>query len=358
MHDVASGVIAKSDLWFMELIVGLSVLVVLNYVFKRVVKHVRHRSLSTANSWREKLDYIVFVPVHALLWILGGILILEVLGRHFEVSLLRGYLNSLRATAIIACLVWVLLRWQAEVQHFVLRLDGRAKSVDKAFVQMLGKISTVVIFLVSGLAILHQWGLNIGPLVAFGGIGAAAIGFAGKDVIANFFGGLMLYITRPFVVGDFIVMVAPELAGHVEEIGWYLTSVRDKQKRAVYLPNAIFSNALVVNSSRMTHRKIEEKVGVGYEDAAKVGPLVEEVRRFLLAHPRIDTHVPVLVSLAAFGVYSLDINIEVYTLATGNEEFAKIKQEVLLAICQITQNAGVQLANPVFNIKSLSSGTV
>ena len=83
------------------------------------------------------------------------------------------------------------------------------------------------------------WG-HIAPLLAFGSIGAASLGFAGKDVIANFCSGLMLHITRPFVIGDEIMLPEKNLEGNIEEIGWFKTSIRDKEKRAVYLPNNFF----------------------------------------------------------------------------------------------------------------------
>ena len=116
--------------------------------------------------------------------------------------------------------------------------------------------------------VLQVWGLNLAPLIAFGGIGAAAIGFAGKDVIANFFGGLMLHINRSFMVGDLIQMPDSHLEGYVEEIGWYLTTVREKKKGRYTCPMR-FSRMRVINGARMTHRRIEEKIGVRYEDFSK-----------------------------------------------------------------------------------------
>lgn len=142
------------------------------------------------------------------------------------------------------------------------------------------------------MVILGVWGLNIGPLIAFGGIGAAAIGFAAKDVLANLFGGLMLQISRPFMLGDCIVLPAQNLEGYVEEIGWNVTTVRDKEKRPVYLPNSTFSNVLLVNATRMTHRRILTKVTVGYEYFEQIGGLIDSIRESIARHRDIDTHLP------------------------------------------------------------------
>jgi len=116
--------------------------------------------------------------------------------------------------------------------------------IDKPSIDFLGKILTIIIVFISFLMILQIVGGDIMPLVAFGGIGAAAIGFAAKDVIANFFGGLMLFITRPFVNGDLIEMPSNNIIGHIETIGWYNTCIRELSKMAVYVPNSSFSTAL------------------------------------------------------------------------------------------------------------------
>lgn len=343
--------IANNHLWFMEIIIGLLTLILINFVYKKVVKHIRHRTLSTTPGWKEKIGDITFVPVTILLWVLGGILVLEVLSKRFGFLFFDDYLSAFRTSFIVGCLSWILLRWKKELHRSFLDKDRHAKKVDAAFIHVLGKIITMVILLIAAMIVLQVWGVNLGPLIAFGGIGAAAIGFAAKDVIANFFGGLMLYITRPFMNGDLILLPDRNLEGHVEEIGWYLTSIRDKDKRPVYLPNAIFSNALVINSSRMTHRRILDKFGVRYEDFSKMKNLCEEIRNAILEHPAIDTHLPVLVNFSAFSPYTLDISMDVYTLATRYDHYLAVKQEVLMLVYQVVQAKGAEMPFPVMTIQ-------
>lgn len=338
-------------LWFLEIVIGLVVLVAINFLFKKLVKHVRQRSLSNVYSWRERLDHIFFLPVHILLWILGGILVLEVTGRHFEFSFFDGYLSAFRATGVVCIIAWILLRWKQEMQVSVLQKDRHTRKVDAGFVHVLGKILTIGIILIAAMIILQLWGLDIGPLIAFGGIGAAGVALAAKDVIANFFGGLMLYITRPFVIGDFIMLPDRNLEGHVEEIGWYLTSVRDKEKRPVYLPNAIFSSMLVINGSRMTHRRIEQKIGVRYEDYSKVSQIADEIRSAIAAHPAIDSHLPILVFFSAFNEYTLDLSIEAYTLTTRYDHYVALKQEVLLLVYDVVMAKGGEMPLPTIQVK-------
>lgn len=342
-----------NQLWFVEIIIGLLTLVAINFVFKKVVKHLRQRSLSTNHDWKEKIGEIAFLPVNLLLWVLGGILVLEVLGKRFGFLFFDEYLDAFRTSMIVVCISWIFLRWKHQIQLTILDRERHAKKIDTSCIHVVGKVVTMVVVLIAAMIVLQVWGVNLGPLIAFGGIGAAAVGFAAKDVIANFFGGLMLYITHPFMTGDLILLPDRNLEGHVEEIGWYLTSIRDKEKRPLYLPNAIFSNVVVVNSSRMTHRRILEKIGVRYEDFSKLKNLCEEMKQAIAAHPAIDSHLPILVSFSSFNQYTLDIMIDVYTLATRYDHYLAVKQEVLILIYEAVKSKGAEMPCPLMRIENI-----
>lgn len=337
-------------LWFFEIIIGILVLVAVNYVFKRIVKHVRHRSISVSMNWKEKIDQIFFLPFHILLWILGTTLVIEVLGRRFGFSFFENYIDAFRSTGFVLCIVWVVLRWLAVVQKELMNKEHPRWKVDAGFVHVIGKIIAIIAIIIALMIVLRVWGLDIAPLIAFGGIGAAAIGFAAKDVIANFFGGLMLHINRPFMIGDFIYLPDKNLEGHVEEIGWNLTTIRDKHKRPVYLPNSMFSQGMVVNGARMTHRRIEEKVGIRYEDFAKIPALVEAVKKAISEHPDIDIHLPVLVVFNGFGQCTLDLYIDVYTLQTRYDQYHVVKHEILMLVYKEVQKAGAEIPTPIVTV--------
>ena len=72
-----------------------------------------------------------------------------------------------------------------------------------------------------------------------------AIGFAAKDLLSNFFGGLFIYLDRPFAVGDWIRSPDREIEGTVEQIGWRVTRIRTFDKRPLYIPNSVFSQISV-----------------------------------------------------------------------------------------------------------------
>jgi MscS family membrane protein len=300
--------------------------------------------------WKEKIDHILYLPFQILLWILGAALALEVLGKRFGFSFFDEYIDGFRSSAFVLCVAWVLIRGKGVAEKTFLNKDQHIRRIDPGFVNVVGKLISIVVIAISLMIILQIWGLNIAPLIAFGGIGAAAIGFAAKDVLANFFGGLMIHINRPFMVGDFIHLPDHRVEGHIEDIGWNVTTVRDKEKRPAYLPNSIFSGHLVVNAARMTHRRIEERIGIRYEDFEKVPDLVENIKLAISQHPDIDTHLPVLVVLNSFGQYSLELYIDVYTLQTRYEKYLRAKHEVLLLVYDEIKKLGAEMPAPIVSL--------
>src|SRR5690606_7863144 len=154
-------------------------------------------------------------------------------------------------------------------------------------VRAIGKLLRATVIITAGLIVLQLFGYSISGVLAFGGIGGIAVGFAAKDLLANFFGGLMIYLDRPFAVGDWIRSPDREVEGTVEYIGWRLSRIRTFDQRPLYVPNSVFMNIAVQNPSRMTNRRIFENVGIRYEDGDKMAAIIDNVRTMLENHAEI-----------------------------------------------------------------------
>ncbi|NND57299.1 MAG: mechanosensitive ion channel family protein, partial [Xanthomonadales bacterium] len=187
---------------------------------------------------------------------------------------------------------------------------------------------------------------DIAGLMAVGGIGGLAIGLAAKDILANFFGGVTVFIDRPFSIGDWIILKDKDIEGVVEEIGWRQTTIRKFDKRPVYVPNAAFTTASVENPSRMTNRRIYETIGMRYKDISQVEPVTNEVREMLVQHPEIDEKQTLMVHFDAFGESSVDFFIYCMTHTVNWQRYHEVKQDVLLQISRIVQEHGAAIAFP------------
>jgi MscS family membrane protein len=229
------------------------------------------------------------------------------------------------------------------------------KDFDKHTVEAIGKLFRISVMITGGLVMLQSLGYSISGVLAFGGIGGIAIGFAAKDLLANFFGGLMIYLDQPFKIGDWIRSSDRNIEGTVENIGWRLTRIRTFDKRPLYVPNSVFANIALENPSRMTNRRIYETIGIRYEDAGKMHAIVSEVKAMLLTHPDIDTSQTLIVNFNSFAASSIDFFVYTFTKTTDWVMFHEIKQDVLLKIMEIVNRQGAEIAFPTstLHIQSL-----
>ena len=267
---------------------------------------------------------------------------------HFGCLSIGVVAKMLRDVVIVGAVSWMAYQWKSELfqrSHFLHAFPSQG------LFGTISKLLSAVIFLMAGLMILRIFHLDIVPLMAFGGIGAAAIGFAARDVIGNFFGGAMLSVTRPFAKGDYIVLPDRSVEGTIEEIGWYLTSIRDRDNRPVYCPNALFSNFLVINEARRSERRIRETFWVKYTDFSKVTKVTESIRSFLKECPDVDVSAPILVYLNGFGEACLEIYLEVYVLKKKLPEYLPVKEKILERILILVNQMGVDISFPVPSIE-------
>jgi MscS family membrane protein len=338
--------------WLIEIAVALLLLFILNVVLKRFFVQSKQKAHLNESDWRYHLEYAAVTPARVLLWILLGSFILDLGVRELKLSGLS-YVGSLRNAGIITCLAWFLLRWKKVFHRVVsIRLErekGRL-ALDPFTLEIVGKIFTIAVLFLTILIIMQLFGLNVVPLITFGGIGAATLGIAGKDVISNFFGGMMIYFTRPFMINDLIELPRQKLLGYIEEIGWYFTSVRDLEKKPVYIPNSVFSTEPVINQSRMTHRRIDELIGIRYDDLGVLPKIVGEIRTLFEHNVSIDHHQPIYVFLKNLADTSVQIEVKAYALSTRYEDFMEVRQAILVEICRVVEKNGAEMPFPTMEV--------
>jgi MscS family membrane protein len=156
----------------------------------------------------------------------------------------------------------------------------------------------------------------------------------------------MIFLDRPFGVGDWIRSPDRDIEGTVESLGWRLTTIRTFDKRPLYVPNATFLSIAVENPSRMSHRRIYETIGVRYDDAAQIRAIVERVKAMLETHPDIDASQTLMVNFNQFGPSSLDFFLYCFTKTTVWTDYHRVKEDVLLQAYDLITALGAEVAFP------------
>jgi MscS family membrane protein len=256
---------------------------------------------------------------------------------------------QLRTIFLTSMVVWFLFTLKNNFEKYLLK--ERAKnSSDRALIGALGKLLTIVLLIFAALSALNVVGFPLQALLTIGGISGLAVSWASKEFIANFFGGLMIFISRPFTIGDRIIVTSKHIEGDVEMIGWYSTIIRNVDKRPLFIPNALLTGAIIENVSRMSHRRFETSLDLDYNDLSKIRTIVDQIEQMLRRHKKIDQNEMIKVHFAEFGDYALKINIRAFTQIVSSIEFAKIEQDILLALGELLEHAGLQMPLPTTSV--------
>jgi len=315
-------------------------------IIDRILAHLVRSLERTSPVWDDLLIDAVRRPLILLILMLGLTLSLQLSAPHLK--LVESELpDRVREVGFILLLSWALIRFVARAEEAMLRRD---RSIDRTTADAICKLVRLIIVVLTGLVLMQYLGYSISGILAFGGIGGLAVGFAAKDLLANFFGGLMIYLDRPFKVGDWVRSPDKPIEGVVEKIGWRLTIIRTFDKRPLYIPNATFASISVENPSRMTNRRIYEHVGVRYDDAGVVKRVVDRMREMLIGHPEIDENSTLFVQLNRFGPSSLDIMVYCFTHTTDWGRYLAIREDVMLRIIAIVDELGAEIAFPTTTV--------
>lgn len=319
-----------------------------DFLQRRLMRRLGKVVKQSENVWDDALFNAAVWPISFVIWVIGLTAAADMMPL-FEAAgdLGDGLIVKIRQVGIVFALAWFLVASLKNIENNIVdEVHQGKRRVDETTVRALGRVMRITVIVTAVLVGLDTLGVNIAGLMAAGGIGGLAVGLAARDMIANFFGGLSVFLGRPFNIGDWILLKEQGIEGTVEHVGWRQTTIRKFDKRPVYVPNAVFTTASVETPSRMTNRRIKETIGLRYDDIAKVDTITKEVYEMLKAHPDIDQNQTLMVNFNTFGPSSLDFFIYCLTKTTHWVEFHAIKQDVLLKACEIIEKNGAGIAFP------------
>lgn len=336
--------------WILQVFFVVLATAACNFAMLRLISGLMNRDSGPRTHWDRCLFGALRKPAGAIVWLIGLSLAIDIIQLRAEVALFT-FVGPVRDVGVITCAAWFLTGFLNRAQtHIVASKEAAGEPVDRTTIDAVGKLLRIAVIVTAVLVALQALGYSISGVLAFGGIGGLAVGLAAKDLLANFFGGAMVYMDRPFAVGDWIRSPDREIEGTVESIGWRLTRIRTFDQRPLYVPNAVFTQIAVENPSRMWNRRIFETVGLRYDDADCVGSIVRDVDQMLRAHPGIDQDKTLMVNFDKFAPSSLDFFVYCFTKTTQWQAYHALKQDVLLQILAIVAQHGAAIAFPTSTV--------
>ena len=220
--------------------------------------------------------------------------------------------------------------------------DKMNPEVEDSMLRFILKAIRVIIYIIAGFIIITDLGVNLNGLVAGLGLGSVVITLAAQDTAKNLFGGLVIFLDKPFVVGDWIEVEKYE--GTVEDITFRSTRVRTFENSVVNIPNSVIASDSIINWSRMEKRR--NKVNLCLEldtPIEKVQIVQKRIKEMLIQH---DDVIDDSVMVRFDNITDNGINILVcsYTNSVSYASFLEEKEKINFKIMQILREENVELA--------------
>jgi small-conductance mechanosensitive channel len=255
---------------------------------------------------------------------------------------------------ILGGLVFVLFLVGARLIKRILITAGRRTRLDLTLADLLGRLASAVTIIlglfVAAVVIFPTF--NPGDLIAGLGITSVAIGFAFKDVLQNFFAGILILWRRPFVVGDEIKVGSYE--GTVEEITTRSTRVRTYDGERAVLPNGdVYTNAVLVRTA-YNNRRVRLSVGIGYQDSIERARSV--IREVLQKTEGVLDEPAPSVFVAEFAPSSVNMNVFFWT-TSRQANVLSVTDSAMTGIKLALDEAGIEIPYPHTVVLNQSSAT-
>lgn len=329
-------------LLFVVIFISLSLYALISLVLLKIGKKLEH----TSNLWDDALLHAVKRPLASLVWIIGIIWSIQVISAYTDTNWNK-YIQAVWELGIVFLIGWFFIRLLTEFEKSYSKAKQKAnKEADVATIHAINKLLKASVAITTLVIVLHTLGFSVSGVLAVGGIGGIAIGFAAQDLLANFFGAIMIFVDRPFKVGEWVRSPDREIEGTVEEIGWRMTRIRTFDQRPLFVPNRVFTSIAVETPSRMFNRRIKENIGLRYEDLSVIDKVVADIKTYLETNTGIDKSKTLIVGFDNYGDFALHIMIYCFTTTTVWTQYQEIKQEALLEIRNIVHKNGADFAFP------------
>jgi MscS family membrane protein len=323
---------------FISILSGL----VLKLLVSMFIDLLKFLSKNTEARWSKQIISTVASPVGYLaatgLWYAS----IQIIG--FEGTILTFLRVTLKVILSIV-IIWIIYRLMNVLSEYLLMIASKTEStLDDQLVPLLNRAMKIFIIIFGVLVAGQNLGLNVMSVLAGLGIGGFAIALAAKDMVANFFGSLMILFDSPFQVGDWIVIGSTE--GTVEEIGFRSTKIRTFYNSLISVPNSELAIKEIDNMGRREFRRVKTILGVTYDTPPeKMEAFLEGIKNIIKANAFTKKD-GFYVAFEGYGASSLDILVYFFlNVADRSSEIAE-KQNIFIEILRLAKELDVDFAFP------------
>lgn len=211
--------------------------------------------------------------------------------------------------AVITLLIgwWLISRLTSSIGRML-----AARKVDRALSSFIGSLVSIVLRILLLISVASMIGVETTSFIAMIGAAGLAIGLALQGSLANFAGGVLIMLFRPFRAGDWIE--AQGVSGSVDSIQIFHTTLKTGDNKVVIVPNGSLSNGHITNYSREPRRRADINIGIDYSSDIKKA---REVLLEIAQDPRVHVDPAPVVFVTGLGDSAVNLSLRVW-VATGD----------------------------------------
>lgn len=241
--------------------------------------------------------------------------------------------------------LWLLMRCVDAVgEQMAAVADGTESRMDDQLIPILRKLVKVILVAIGIIFYMQSNGYPVSGILAGMGIGGLAMALAAQDSIAGIFASVVIFLDKPFMVGDFVEVKG--VVGTVEEIGIRSTRIRTVGKTLVTLPNKEIMDSNINNFSKRPMRRTETTVGVTYDTTpGQMRELLDRLRTMLTDDEMVDSE-SIFVHFAGFGDSSLDVELKYFICSADYRRWLDMREDINLRIMDVVYDLGLDFAFP------------
>lgn len=236
---------------------------------------------------------------------------------------------------------------QAQLEHDE---DGNIDPNEATAADMVSLLVKIALWILGGLFVLSNLGIEITSLIAGLGIGGIAVAFALQGILADLFASFSIYFDKPFRVGDFVVL-GPD-SGTVEKIGIKSTRIRTLQGEELVVSNAELTTARVQNFKKMLERRIVTTFGVTYETTPETLAEIKHIVHTIfekIEKTRLDR-----VFFTTFGDSALIFEVVYFVGSSEYVDYLRVQEQFNLELFRQFGERGIEFAYPTQKIYTKS----
>lgn len=254
------------------------------------------------------------------------------------------YVISFIKIAVPVLFVWVVYRMVDILALYYTNRADEENRIDKNLIPLLRKATKVLVVVLGFVFVLQNLDYNVTGVLAGLSIGGLALALAAQDTVKNLIGSIMIYIDKPFQIGDWIL--GEGIDGTVEQVGFRATRIRTPANSVLYVPNAKLSDMISDNLGMRQYRRFKTFISITYDTPTELIEIYTEgLRDIILKHPHTAKE-NYSVRLHTFNASSLDILFLVFfDLPELNDEW-EAREQLMFDILKLAEILGVRMAFP------------